>query len=322
MAFHPLNLVRAGTSPLTEAKTIAALTARYFKLKPTLVHHSTIKANVYGSLAARAIGVRAVVNTVTGLGYALMSKPDDRLPDIVRRRVAEALYATALTGVTVFQNSDQRQHFVEKKWVRAEQTRLIRGAGVDLKRFAPSPLPKEDVCLLPARMLYDKGVGEFVEAAKRLKGRARFVLVGAIDHENKAAVAQRQLDEWCAEGVVEWWGHRSDMPAVFAQATVVVLPSYSEGLPLALAEAQACGRPCITTLAPGCRESIEDTKTGLLVPVRDAAALAAAIDSVLQHRPRLEQMATAARAFAERHFSIASIVEQTLEACRAAGAPL
>ncbi len=284
------------------------------------MHHSTIKANIYGSLAARLNRVPAVVNTVTGLGYALMAKPTDGLKDKLRRRIAETLYAHALTGITIFQNVDQLNHFVGRKWVDRQHARLVRGAGVDLVRFSPAPPPVQPCFLLPARMLWDKGVGEFVEAAKALKGRARFVLAGGLDDKNPAHIDKATLDGWVRAGTVEWLGHQSDMAKVYAQASVVVLPSYAEGLPLALAEALACGRPCITTLAPGCRDTVVDGETGLLVPVRDSIALGQAMSSLLAQPEMVSRMRVAARAYAEKHFGLDSIVQQTLNACRDAGA--
>jgi glycosyltransferase involved in cell wall biosynthesis len=320
--FHPLAFARGGTSPLDESKTVASIAALYRRLKPDLVHHSTIKANVYGSLAARLNRVPAVVNTVTGLGHALMAKPTDGLKEKLRRRIAETLYGHALTGITIFQNVDQLNHFVQRGWVEPRHARLVRGAGVNLTRFLPTPLPVQPCFLLPARMLWDKGVGEFVEAAKVLKGKARFVLAGGLDDKNPAHIDRSTLDTWVREGTVEWLGHQSDMAQVYAQASVVVLPSYAEGLPLALAEALACGRPCVTTLAPGCRDTVVDGETGLLVPVRDAKALMQAMSSLLSRPNELSQMSRAARAYAEAHFGVESIVAQTLSACRDAGAAL
>jgi len=320
--FHALPLVRASVSPITEAKTLAALTALYARLSPDLVHHSTIKANVYGSLAARALRVPAVVNTVTGLGHALMSKPGEGCSSKLRRTVAQQLYAHALTGVTVFQNTEQMRLFIESGWVSAARARLVRGAGVDLQRFSPALKPVRPLIVLPARMLWDKGVGEFVEAARVLKGRARFALVGGLDPENRASVPAKTLQGWVDEGIVEWWGHRRDMPDVLRSATFAVLPSYAEGMPLALAEAQACGLPCVTTDAPGCREAIVPGVSGELVPVRDAKALARAIRLLLDSPSRVQEMGRAARAFAEAHFGVDAVVAQTLDAFALAGAAL
>jgi glycosyltransferase involved in cell wall biosynthesis len=176
--------------------------------------------------------------------------------------------------------------------------------------------------VLPARMLRDKGVVEFVHAARKLRGTARFVLVGGLDTENRAGLSEVEIQRFVNEGVVEWWGHRLDMPEAYAQASLVVLPSYSEGFPLALAEAQAAGRPVVTTDAPGCREAIEPGVTGVLVPLRDGDALATAILSLLGDRPQMEAMALAARHFAERALGLERILDETLAACRLAGADL
>jgi glycosyltransferase involved in cell wall biosynthesis len=320
--FAAVPLVRASVNPVVESTTLLAVMRLYARLRPDIVHHSTIKANVYGSLAARALRVPAVVNTVTGLGHALMEKPEEGIGARVRRRVAQALYAHTLTGVTVFQNTEQMRFFVERAWVRAERARLVRGAGVDLKRFSPALRPEAPLCVLPARMLRDKGVGEFVAAARALKGRARFALVGGLDLENRAGIARAEIEAWVQEGAIEWWGHRSDMPEVFRSATLVVLPSYAEGMPLALAEAQACGRACITTDAPGCREAIRPGETGLLVGVRDSVSLRRAIETLLDDPARVQRMGHAARLFAEAELGVEAIVAQTLDAFRLAGASL
>ncbi len=320
--FHPLPLVRDSARPLTEVKTLLAVTRLYARLRPVIAHHSTIKANVYGSLAARALRIPAVVNTVTGLGFALMERPEEGLRARSRRQVAELLYAHALTGVTVFQNTDQMRYFVSRGWVDQSRTRLVRGAGVDLARFQASPLPDENLVLLPARLLWDKGIGEFVSAARALKGKARFVLAGGLDRDNRAAIDPETVARWVREGVIEWWGFRRDMPEVLRLASLVVLPSYAEGMPLALAEAQAAGRACITTDAPGCREAIVPGESGWLVPVRDEGALTRAIAELLADRERLRRMGAAGRRHAEAELGLEHIVAETLAACRLAGAPL
>jgi glycosyltransferase involved in cell wall biosynthesis len=164
--------------------------------------------------------------------------------------------------------------------------------------------------MLPARLLWDKGVGEFVEAARRLRGgrhAARFVLVGDTDL-NRAAVPRDQLERWVAEGVVEWWGLRDDMPAVLAAASIVVLPSYREGAPKVLLEAAACGRAVVTTDVPGCRDLVRDDVDGRLVPARDAGALADAIGALLDDPARRARYGAAARARAEAEFGVERVI--------------
>lgn len=322
-SFAPIPLVRDSLSPAVEAKTVAALVAVYARVRPDVVHHSTIKANMYGSLAARITRVPAIVNTVTGLGFALTERPEDGLPQRALRELARRGYATALKSpraLNVFQNHDQLENFVRHGMVDRDRAVVILGAGVDTTRFAATPLPEgQPIVVLPARLLWDKGIGELVAAARKLRGRARFVIVGGADPHNRAAIPQATLNDWQAEGAVELWGFRDDMPAVLAQATLVVLPSYAEGLPLAIAEAQACGRACITSDAPGCREAIAPGRSGVLVPLRDPAALANAIDELLTNRPRLLRMSEAARGYAVEHLDQHRVVEETLTVFRRLG---
>jgi glycosyltransferase involved in cell wall biosynthesis len=188
---------------------------------------------------------------------------------------------------------------------------------VDLEHFRPAPLPEgPPLALVPARLLWDKGIGEFVAAARALKARqpqARFVLLGRIDLGNPAAVTEDQVRSWVQEGLVEWWPARShaEMPASYHQAHVVVLPSYREGLPLALAEAAACGRAVITTDVPGCRDTVTPA-TGWLVPARDSQRLALALEQALASPAELAARGAAARQLAEERFDVRRVVEQTL----------
>jgi glycosyltransferase involved in cell wall biosynthesis len=193
---------------------------------------------------------------------------------------------------------------------------MIRGSGVDLAQFVDAPMPTGvPVVVFPARLLADKGVFEFVAAARLLRGKgvaARFVLAGLVDAANPTSVTKVQLEAWTAEGVIENWGYRSDMPQVFSSASVVVLPSYREGLPKALLEAAACGRAVVTTDVPGCRDAIDPGVTGLLVPVREVAPLAQAIEQLLLNPARREAMGQAGRRLAEREFDVNAVVDKHL----------
>ena len=189
---------------------------------------------------------------------------------------------------------------------------MIRGSGVDLARYAHVPLPGGvPVVLLAALLLADKGVLEFVQAARLLKQRgcnARFVLVGTVDSANPTSFTDAEVSAWVHDGVVEWWGHRADMPQVLAAAHLVVLPSYREGLPKVLIEAAACGRAVVTTDVPGCRDAIDPGVTGVLVPMRDAVALADAMDALVNDPVRCHVMGDAGRALAETAFDIRQVV--------------
>lgn len=312
LAFHPIPLSRGGTSVGSELRAIRALVDLYRSVRPDVVHHVTAKPILYGGLAARIARVPAVVHAVSGLGYVFIS--DAPKARVIRAGV-RATYGV-ITGhpncAVIFQNDDDRRTF--GRAIRTDRVLMTRGSGVDLSRFAASPLPEgERVVVMPSRMLWDKGVAEFVEAARRLSGRARFVLVGGVDPANPAAVPHDQLEQWVRDGVVEWWGMRADMPEVLRQATIVCLPSYREGMPKSLIEAVAVGRPIVTTDVPGCRDVLTEPGDpyGVLVPAKDAASLADALGALVGDRPRLDRMADAARRAAPA-FAVERVVADTI----------
>lgn len=323
--FEPLFIERGGTSPAGELRTLAALLRVYRAVRPDIVHHVTIKPVIYGSVVARALGVRGIVNAVSGLGYAFIPRAEDGAKHRVLRRALWAAYRMALDGRrtrVIFQNADDRATFVQKRLVAYERTVLVPGSGVDFSAFPALPLPEgRFVALLPARLLWDKGVGEFVNAAKQLRERwpeARFVLLGRIDPGNPAAIQQEQVESWVRSGIIEWWGHCEHrmVPEALAKTHVVVLPSYREGLPLALAEAAAAGRACITTDVAGCRDTVRDGETGWLVPARDATALAVALEHALADRAEVERRGRLAAKFARERFGTDVVIERTLSIYR------
>ena len=222
--------------------------------------------------------------------------------------------------MVVFQNRDDRDLLIKENVVTLEQTRIIQGSGVDIKAFDIRPAAFEGpIVMLASRMLWDKGIGDFVEAVRRLKCKhasARFVLVGRCDEHNPAAIAREQLQRWADEGLIEWWGHRDDMSATLAQAAIVVLPSYREGLPKVLLEAAACGKPLVATDVPGCREIVRHGVTGLLVPPRDAATLAAGIDLLLRDSLLRTTMGVAGREAVIRDFSVEKVAGQVTQLYR------
>ncbi|MFQ5773404.1 MAG: glycosyltransferase family 4 protein [Kiloniellaceae bacterium] len=316
LVFHPLPLSRRGLGPWREVRTFWSIYRLYRSLAPDLVHQVTVKPVLYGGLAARLAGVPAVVNAVSGLGYVFV---DRGWKAGVLRSAIKAAYRIALAqrnGRVIFQNLDDREEFAAQGLVNPDASVLIKGSGVDLARFAPKPEPEGvPLVMLASRMLRDKGVGEFVEAARvlRKKGaRARFVLVGDTDAGNPAAIARDRLKAWRREGVVEWWGHREDMPGVLAQAHVVCLPSYREGLPKILIEAAACGRPIVASDVPGCREIARAGDNALSVPIRDAEALARAIERLIADPDLRRRMGARGRSIAEAEFSVARVVRETL----------
>lgn len=323
LRFVPWPVERGSVSPLSEAKAAAFVLKTYRALRPDFAHHSSIKPVLYGSAAAALCGGPGVINTMSGLGYALIERPDDPLRRRVLREAAYAGYRAALRRPnchSVFQNPDQLEMFRSRGLIDPARTTLIRGAGVDTERFAVSPMPEgELIAALPARMLWDKGVGEFVEAARILRARGvavRMVLVGGTDTKNRAGIAEDTIRQWVSEGIVEWWGHQTDMASVWTRVHLAVLPSYAEGLPLALAEAASSGRPVVTTDVPGCRETVIHGETGWLVAVRSPVAIAEAIEDAVTRRDALAVMGRAGRSLAERTLSQEQVIRETLAVAR------
>jgi glycosyltransferase involved in cell wall biosynthesis len=284
---------RASLNPLRELALLGWLWRLMRRERPDIVHGFTIKCVVYGALVGRSVGAGRI-NAVSGMGYVFTS---DSLKARLLRPILRLLMRAALGGERarlILQNPDDVQLFERAGIVPSEQIRMVRGSGVDCSRFLPPNDERVSAetplrIVLAARMLWDKGVGEFVEAARLLKSERRplrFLLAGVPDPGNPAAIAEETLVAWQAEGQVEWLGHVADMPTLLAEADMVVLPSYREGLPTSLIEAAACARPLITTDVPGCREVVTHAVDGLLVPARDAKALASAI-ARLQDDPAL-----------------------------------
>jgi glycosyltransferase involved in cell wall biosynthesis len=288
----------------------------YRHLMPQLVHHVSVKPVLYGTIAARAVGVPAVVNAITGLGWLFTGNGNAAK---FRRRGAIAAYRFALRHPkmrVIVQNAGDRDEIVRHRIAPENSVVLIEGSGVDLDAFPLRPLEGGvPIVLLPARMLRDKGVVEFVEAARLLRTEvnARFALVGGIDTHNPAGVSASTLNAWQAEGVVEWWGHRTDMPYVMSRAAIVVLPSYREGMPKVLLEAAASGRAIVTTDVPGCRAAVVPNENGLIVPPRDVPRLAAALRSLIDDPERRARMGAAGRRLAVRRWGIAGVLRATMD---------
>jgi glycosyltransferase involved in cell wall biosynthesis len=313
---HAFPLSRSGTNPFRDSGSLLALVSLFRRLRPSIVHAVAIKSVALGGVAARIAGVPSLVCAVSGLGFAFLN---DGLRATLARKVVTRLFRHAFAHPNcriVFQNADDLNGVSAMARLAPERAVLIRGSGVDLQEFRPAAEPPgRPVVMLPARMLRDKGVPEFVEAARLTRSAgldARFVLVGDTDRANPASLREAELMEWQREGVVEWWGVRTDMPDVLPSAHVVVLPSHREGMPKVLLEAAACGRPVVTTDVPGCRDAIEADRTGLLVPLRQPRALADAIAALVRDGVRRREMGAAARKLAERQFSLERVVDAHL----------
>lgn len=313
---HTVAIARSGQNPLAELGSIIGLYRLFRELRPDVVHLITIKPVLYGGIAARFAGIPAVVAAVSGLGTVFVAQSAAAR---ARRALVSGLYRLAFSQrrlAVIFQNPDDRDGLLEIGALRKDQVRMIRGSGVDLANYSCVPEPESTpVVVMAARLLRDKGVYEFVEAARLLKSRGVKVvirLIGAPDPGNPTSVAQAELDGWAAEGVVELPGYRSDIAQQYAAANIVCLPSYREGLPKGLVEAAACGRAVVTTDVPGCRDAIEPDVTGVLVPVKSAPSLADALQALIEEPERRMRMGKAGRELAERVFSIDRIVEQHL----------
>lgn len=316
----PIRLRRKSWNPFRELAAIVDIVRLYRSERPDVVHHVAFKPTLYGSIAARLTGVPAVVNALAGLGFVFSSTG---LRAIVMRKCITTACRIVLDtekSLLIVQNPEDAAH-VGRKMVAPHRVRLIRGSGVDIRRFSPTREPAgRPIVMLASRMLWDKGVAEFVEAAQRLRGGngdARFVLVGDSDLENPKAIPVAQLQAWRDGEIIEWWGHCDDMPAALAQSSIVCLPTaYGEGVPKVLLEAAASGRCIIATDAPGCREIVRHGENGLLVPLRDAAALAKAIETLLQNPQLRGEMGRRGRALVEVEFSQELVAEQTLAVYR------
>ncbi|WP_312427572.1 glycosyltransferase family 4 protein [Achromobacter sp.] len=309
MTHHPIPMTRSGKHPLQELGTLLALVRLFRRLRPDVVHLVTIKPVLYGGIAARLTRVPGMVAAISGLGFVFLS---NSLKMRLVRAVVARLYRVALghpNSRVIFQNANDRDLLKSLGAVREDQVVIIRGAGVDLNAYRPTPEPPAPpvVVTMVARLLRDKGVQEFVLAAKLLRERGVPVtmqLVGGLDAGNPTSATQADVDAWQEDGCVQALGERSDVAALYAAAHIAVLPSYREGLPKSLIEAAACGRAVVTTDVPGCRDAIEPNVTGLLVPVRDAAALADAIARLAEDATLRQSMGSAGRALAEREFDI------------------
>jgi glycosyltransferase involved in cell wall biosynthesis len=314
--FIPFPMDRRGMNPVIELVTLVRLYWLYRREQPDLVHHFTIKCVLYGSLVSRLLRIKCVVNSVEGMGYVFTGEESGRK---TLRSIVKWFYKLALKNTRViFQNPDDRQYFLERHLVDQNQTTLIRSPGVDVHKFFYEPESKDDpLVILPARMLWDKGVSEFVTAARVLLGEgihARFALVGDSDEGNPTSVPTSQLKAWQEEGVIEWWGWRDDMQAIYRQSHIVCLPSYREGVSKTLIEATASGRPIVTCDVPGCREVVTQGENGVLVPPRNADRLAEALRTLLTSKSSRQRMGAIGRQMAETLFSIELVNARIWEA--------
>lgn len=316
-----LKMDRASLNPLREAMTLRELVRALKSERPDLLHSFTVKCAVYGALASRVAKVPAVVNAVAGMGYVFTS---DRLKARVLRPIVKALMrGTLASGHTrlILQNPDDAEAFTRWRMVPLQQIRVIRSSGVNTTRFSPQqnatagqPLR----VLLAARLLWEKGIGEFVDASRQLKREGRqieFVLAGMPDPGNPRSVMRAEVEQWASEGLVTWLGHVEDMPALMRLVDVMALPSYyREGVPRSLIEGAASGLALVTTDLPGCREVVsEHGVDGLHVEPRNASALAGRLATLDDDRLLLRRLGESARRKALAHFDERLVIQKTFD---------
>jgi glycosyltransferase involved in cell wall biosynthesis len=317
-----LAMDRASLNPLREAATLRHLTRVLREERPDLLHNFTVKCAIYGALAARAAGVPAVVNAVAGMGYVFCS--DTLLARSLRPVVKLLMRGTLGSGRSrlILQNPDDADAFIRARLVPQQSIRVIRSSGVDLSRFLPTGREEGERrplrVLLAARLLWEKGVGEYAEAARLLRAEGRdiqFVLAGMPDPGNPRSVRREDVEAWVREGIVDWRGHVDDMPALMRTADVMALPSYyREGVPKCLIEAAACGLAIVTTNLPGCREVVsEDGIDGLHVEPRNARSLADVLARLDDDRDLVARLGNRAREKALEHFDERMVISKTIE---------
>jgi glycosyltransferase involved in cell wall biosynthesis len=316
---YEVRLDRGGLNPFADLRLLLSYRRLLGELRPAAFLGFTIKPNIYGTLAAKSLKIPAIPN-VSGLGTAFIGGGP-------LERIVAGLYRVAFRGLrsVFFQNPDDQALFIERRIIRADQAKLIPGSGINLDRYRPAPIPDGPFTfLLIARLLGDKGVREYVAAAKLLRPQVpgvRFQLLGPLDEQNRTAIARAELDEWVAEGAIEYLGPAEDIRPAIAQASAVVLPSYREGMPRSLLEAAAMGRPLVATDVPGCRHLVDEGVTGFLCEAKNAASLANALQKMVHASPAERQaMGETARKRVQAEFSESLVIRAYLDALEQVGA--
>lgn len=305
---------RQTINPFGELQSILRLMRIFQNEQPSLVHLHTIKPVLYGSMAARFVKLSAVVRSITGRGYVFLGND---LRAKILRPLVKGIYRLMLnadTGATIFENQTDRQFFLDESLIHPDRSLIIEGVGVDTDYYSPLPEPEGvPTVLMAGRLLWDKGVGVFVEAARLLKQKmeVRFILVGEVDPGNPASIELDVVQGWVADGSVEWWGWQSDVRVAISASQLVALPSLGEGIPTILLEAAACGRPIVATNVPGCRDVVQDEVNGLLVPPNDPVMLASALAQLLTNPLLRSKMSKQTRLLAKQRFSSKHIIDQT-----------
>lgn len=325
---YVIPISRSGINPIYELYTLASIIRLYIKIQPDLVHMVSIKPIIYGGIAARLMRVKSAVFAISGLGYVFVDKSSR---SSILRHLVRFLYKIALGQKNlsaIFHNFEDREMFLkfynnpfndssENMRLKPESALVIRGSGIDLNKFIyhQENNNQKPIVIMISRLLKDKGILEFCEAARILKNKgysANFSIVGDIDFGNPTSLSDSELRDLKNEKIVKFIGYQENVYDFLVSSNIVVLPSYREGLPKILIEAAACGRATVTTDVPGCRDAIEADKTGILVPVRDPNKLAEAVEKLINNPEMRIQYGKAGRELAKKEFSIEEVVKNHL----------
>ncbi len=311
---HNLFLNRGSYGLFSNFLTMINIFFIILKAKPDLIHFISIKPVLIGGIIARLFPKIPKIFSITGLGSSLIK--DDFFSN-TKYLVVIFLYKLALKQKkikVIFQNKNDLNFIKKKTNLKKNNSILIPGSGVDLKKYSPKKINfKKPIVMFPSRMLSHKGIYEFINAVKIIKKQkvnARFVLVGDLDEENPSGIKLNIINSWVNENLVEYWGHKKNMPKILNQASIIVLPSYREGFPKVLMEAAACGRPTITTNVPGCKDAVVNNYTGILVPAKNSKKLANEIEKLLNNKYKINKMSFNSRNYALKNFDIKHIVDK------------
>lgn len=315
--FVDIPFKRSGSNPFYELYCVMQLIRTYKKISPDVIHHITLKAAILGSIAAKLTRMRSVVNAISGFGYNFVEGRDGFLQKNIKVVLRTAFRSKSFSFI--LQNPDDLETVREFKFTSDKNIHLIKGSGIDLEKYSFSEVEKKEklIVLFPARILYDKGVVEFIDAAKSLKQKYSetvcFVLAGDCDLGNRTGIDQETLEEMIDGEYIKWVGYQKQMYDLYKSSDIVVLPSYREGLPKSLIEACAVGRAIVTTDVPGCRECVIPEYNGFLVSARNAKSLADAIEKLVCSEQLRNEFGINSRRFAEKEFSINTVIEKHFE---------
>lgn len=310
---HAMNVSRKSINPFSELKSIFSLYHEIKKIQPTLIHCVTVKPNLYAGILNRFFFKKPIIYSVTGLGIIFSS---NQFKFRMIRRLVISLYRFVSTSKSyfIFENNDDYKCFFNHEVVKSNGA-VIKGAGIDLNRFSPSPFPNNQTVLFAARLLKEKGLAQLIEARKILKKEGvefKIKVAGIIDTDVSSAISLNQIEKWGSEGIIEWLGNVSNMPELIAECDMVCLPTtYGEGIPRILIEAASCKRAIVTTDVVGCREIVSNHVNGLLCKPNDSESLASALKLLLADPSQTEKFGINGRKIVEEQFSQAIVFEKT-----------